>query len=160
MVSNESFINAEEDIQVLTGVKVSHSTQHRLINRYQLPEPKITKRVDSLSVDGGTIRLRTPLGQKSEWKNYKAVKIHEQVGMAFFQRNQDLLQWVNHQPLSRNINCLGDGHDGVWNIIEQISTKHQRREIKELVSQTRKIFRKSGEVIKDLRKLKIIFGKV
>ena len=31
--------------------------------------------------------------------------------------------------LSRTINCLGDGHDGVWNIVEQIRSKHQRREI-------------------------------
>jgi len=34
LVSNESFTNAEQDIKVLTGVKISHSTQHRLINNY------------------------------------------------------------------------------------------------------------------------------
>lgn len=128
-MSNESFINAEQDIKVLTGMKISRSTQHRLVNNYHLPEPKISKRLKSLSVDGGTVRLRTPLGQRSEWKNYKAVKIHEQGGMAFFQNNQSLVKWVNQQPLSRNINCLGDGHDGVWNIFEQIGTKQQRREI-------------------------------
>lgn len=49
--------------------------------------------------------------------------------MAFFQDNQSLLKWINQQPLSANISCLGDGHDGVWNIVEQIGTKHQRREI-------------------------------
>lgn len=113
LVSNESFTNAEQDLKVLTGVKVPHSTQHRLINNYHLPEPKITRRAKSLSVDGGTVRLRIELGQKSEWKNYKAIKIHEQVGMAFFQNNQSLLKWVNLQPLSQNVNCLGDGHDGV-----------------------------------------------
>ena len=129
LVSNESFINAEEDIQVLTGIKIPHTTQHRLINNYNLTEPKITKRVKSLSVDGGTVRLRTKLGHKSEWRNYKAIKIHEQVGMAFFQDNQNLLKWINQQSLSANISCLGDGHDGVWNIVEQIGTKHQRREI-------------------------------
>ena len=128
-MSNESFANAEQDIKILTGVKVPHSTQHRLINNYRLPEPKIKARVKSLSVDGGTVRLRTRLGQKSEWKNYKAVKIHQEIGMAFFQNNQSLVKWVNHQPLSRNVNCLGDGHDGVWNIVEQIGTRHQRREI-------------------------------
>ncbi len=113
----------------MTGIKISHSTQHRLVNSYQLPEPKITKRAKSLSVDGGSVRLRTPLGQKSEWKNYKAIKIHERVGMAFFQDNQGLLKWVNQQPLSRNVTCLGDGHDGVWKIVQQISTKEQRREV-------------------------------
>lgn len=129
LVGNESFVNAERDLEILTGVKVAHSTQHRLVNRYQLPEPQITKRAKSLSIDGGTVRLRTPRGKQSEWKNYKAVKIHERIGMAFFQDNESLLQWVNQQPLSQNINCLGDGHDGVGNIVEKIGTKHQRREI-------------------------------
>ena len=129
VVSNESFINAEQDIVVLTRIKISHSTQHRLINNYHLPEPKMGRRLNSLSVDGGMVRLRTRLGHKSEWKNYKAVKIHQGRGMAFFQDNQSLVKWINQQPLSQNLNCLGDGHDGVWNIVEQIGTKQQRREI-------------------------------
>ena len=49
--------------------------------------------------------------------------------MAFFQDNPGLVNWVNRQPLSRNITCLGDGHDGVWNLIEQIGQQGQRREI-------------------------------
>lgn len=129
LVSNESFVSAEKDIQILTGIKVPHTTQHRLINNYHLSEPKITKRAKSLSVDGGTVRLRTPLGQQSEWKNFKAVKVHGRMGMAFFQDNQSLLSWINQQPLSKTVDCLGDGHDGVWNIVEQIGTKDQRREI-------------------------------
>ena len=51
------------------------------------------------------------------------------MGRAFFQDNLGLLQWVNQQPLSRTITCLGDGHDGVWNLVEKISTKDQRREV-------------------------------
>ena len=31
--------------------------------------------------------------------------------------------------MSATVNCLGDGHDGVWRIVEKIGTKHQRREI-------------------------------
>lgn len=114
---------------MLTGLRIPHSTQHRLVNSYQLPEPKISKRAKSLSVDGGSVRLRTPLGQKSEWKNYKAIKIHERVGAAFFQDNQGLLKWVNKQPLSNSLTCLGDGHDGVWNIVQGISNRESRREI-------------------------------
>ena len=128
-MSNESFVNAEKDIQVLTGIKVPHTTQHRIVNSYQLPEAKITKRAKSLSVDGGTVRLRTPKGHPSEWKNYKAVKLHDRLGKAFFQDNQSLINWVNQQPLSRNLTCLGDGHDGVWNIIKQISSCEERREV-------------------------------
>jgi hypothetical protein len=116
-------------MEVLTGIKLPHSTQHRVVNSYQLPEPIITKRADSLSVDGGSVRLRTPKGQPSEWKNYKAIKVHQRAGMAFFQDHQSLLQWINQQPLSRNVTCLGDGHDGVWKIVEQIKTIDQRTEI-------------------------------
>lgn len=129
LVANESFANAQTDIETLMGIKIPHSTQHRVVNNYDLPEPKITKRAESLSVDGGTIRLRTALGEKSEWKNYKAIKIHQRAGIAFFQDNQGLLKWANRQPLSSNVNCLGDGHDGVWNIVEKIGTIEQRREI-------------------------------
>ena len=129
LVGNESFANAERDIENLTGVRIAHSTQHRLVGNYQLPEPKITKRAEALSVDGGSVRLRTPLGQKSEWKNYKALKVHERVGVAFFQDNQSLIEWINQQALSRSIACLGDGHNGIWNIIQQISSEQQRREV-------------------------------
>ena len=115
--------------EILTGIKVAHSTQHRLVNRYQLPQPKTTKRANSLSVDDKTVRLRTPQGRPCEWKNYKAVKIHDRIRMAFFQENESLLQWVNQQPLSRNVTCLGDGHDGVGNIIKQIGTSEQRTEV-------------------------------
>lgn len=122
-------MNAERDLEILTGIKVPHSTQHRLINSYELPKAKIVNRAESLSVDGGTVRLRTPLGKPSEWKNYKAIKIHNRMGMAFFQNNESLLDWIEQQPLSATVNCLGDGHDGVWRIVEKIKTKDQRREI-------------------------------
>ena len=129
LVGNESFVNAEKDLEILTGIKIPHSTQHRLVNNYQLPEPMVSKTAKSLSVDGGSVRIRTPLGQASEWRSYKAIKIHDRVGRAFFQDNQGLLEWVNQQPLSKTITCLGDGHDGVWNIVEGISTKDERREV-------------------------------
>lgn len=129
LVGNESFVNAEKDIKILTGIKIPHSTQHRLVNQYQFPEPEITHKADTVSVDGGSVRIRTPQGNKSEWKNYKAVKIHSRKGIAYFQDNKALLQWVNQQPLSKTINCLGDGHDGVWKIIDQIKPTYDKREI-------------------------------
>ena len=110
----------------MTGIKVPHSTQHRLINSYQLPEPKIIKRADSLSVDGETVRLRTSLGKPSEWKNYKAIKIHNRMGMAFFQDNKSLVDWIEQQPLRATVNCLGDEHDGVWRIVEKAPRQQAR----------------------------------
>ena len=83
-MGNESFVNAERDLEILTGVKVAHSTQHRLVNKCQLPEPKIIKRAKSLSIDGGTVRLRTPLGKQSEWKNYRQLKFTTELEWHFF----------------------------------------------------------------------------
>jgi hypothetical protein len=114
---------------MLTGIYVPHSTQHRLLERYKFPEPEATEQVKALSIDGGNVRLRTALGEESVWRNYKAVKVHGQVGAAFFQNNPDLVAWVNSQPQSEAITCLGDGHDGVWNLFNQIGTIEQRREV-------------------------------
>jgi len=36
---------------------------------------------------------------------------------------------VNEQRLAEVLVCLGDGHDGIWNIITQIGSSEQRLEI-------------------------------
>lgn len=36
---------------------------------------------------------------------------------------------MNSQRLVNPLTCLGDGHDGVWNLFEQIGTACQRQEI-------------------------------
>ena len=127
--ANESYERAAEDIQVLTGVEVSHSTQQRLVHHQTFDLPQVPQAVEEMSVDGGKVRLRTPLGERCEWKDYKAVNLHEQSVGAFFQDNGSLVNWVNAQPLSEALVCLGDGHDGIWNIYNQIGTPVQRREI-------------------------------
>jgi hypothetical protein len=45
---------------------------------------------------------------------------------------------VNTQPLENLLTCLGDGHDGVWNIVGQIATADQRQEILDWYHRTRK----------------------
>lgn len=127
--ANESYERAAEDIQVLTGVTVSHSTQQRLVHRQSFDLPQVTQAVEEMSVDGGKVRLRTPLGEHCEWKDYKAVNLHEHSVGAFFQDNPSLVNWVNAQPLADPLICLGDGHDGIWNIYDQIGTPLQRQEI-------------------------------
>jgi len=69
LVGNESFANAERDLKMLTGIYVSHSTQHRLLERYKLLPPETTEKVEALSIDGGNVRLRTHEGEESVWKN-------------------------------------------------------------------------------------------
>ena len=129
LVANESFEHAEEDIKMTTGMEVSGSSQHRLVQRHEFQEAEGKGGLEALSVDGGNVRLRTPLGQESIWQNYKAVSLHGQDCAAFFRENDLLLAWTNRQPLGRVITCVGDGHDGVWNLITQIGDSFQRREV-------------------------------
>ena len=127
--ANVSYQNASKDLKVLTGIYVSANTQQRLVHRRKFPLPKSQQEIQELSVDGGKIRLRTPDGEPCIWRDYKGIRIHEQVTEAFFQDNQTLINWVNEQPLANLITCLGDGHDGIWNIIGQIGEPTARREI-------------------------------
>lgn len=87
------------------------------------------KTPNEISIDGGKARLRTPLGQCCQWRDYKAVNLHGQGVEAFFQDNTGLVQWVKQQPLGNPLVSLGDGHDGVWNLFAEIGQKNQRREI-------------------------------
>ncbi len=127
--ANESYERAAEDLQVLTGVAVSHSTQQRLVHRQGFDLPQVTPTVEEMSLDGGKVRLRTPTGEPSEWRDYKAVNLHERCMSAFFQDNASLVNWVNAQPLATPLTCLGDGHDGIWNIYGAIGNATQRCEI-------------------------------
>ncbi len=63
------------------------------------------------------------------WRDYKAVNLHELGVAAFFQDNPALLDWVNSQQLAPIVTCLGDGHDGIWNIMAGIATVSARHEI-------------------------------
>ena len=114
---------------MLTGRRVTHSTQQRLVHRQSLSRASASESVAELSVDGGKIRLRTAPGQSCEWRDYKAIKLHQQVISASFRDNQSLTDWANQQPLADTVRCLGDGHDGVWNIVAEIGTTTQRQEI-------------------------------
>ncbi|WP_410503509.1 ISKra4 family transposase [Leptolyngbya sp. O-77] len=127
--ANESYERAAEDIEVLTGIKVSHSTQQRLVHRQIFELPQVEETVEEMSIDGGKVRLRTPEGEPSEWRDYKAVNLHESCVAAFFQDNEQLVNWVNVQSLSDPLTCIGDGHDGIWNVYTQIGNQTQRREI-------------------------------
>lgn len=127
--ANESYERAAQDITMLTGRTVSHSTQQRLVHRQPLSLTEAENQVDELSVDGGKICLRTPLGQACRWRDYKAVKLHEQVIGTSYRDNKSLIEWTNQQPLAATPTCLGDGHNGIWNIVDEIGRKEQRREI-------------------------------
>jgi hypothetical protein len=90
---------------------------------------RVNQEVEELTVDGGKVRLRTPVGQECEWRDYKAVNLDGLAVAAYFQDNKALLTWVNQQELSEIVTCLGDGHDGIWNLIANIATSQSRLEI-------------------------------
>lgn len=127
--ANVSYSNAAQDVQAYTGIKVAAKTQHRLVHRQQFLKPKLKAEVAELSIDGGKVRLRTSLGYACVWRDYKAVSIHGHATGAWFYDNSGLINWVRSQPLSPVITCIGDRHDGIWNIMAAIAPSHQRREI-------------------------------
>ena len=111
-------------------MRVSAKTQQRLVHRHQFREIACVDKVDEISLDGGKVRLRTPTkGESCIWRDYKAVCIHPQARMAWFQDNETLVDWVNHQPLENLLNCVGDGHSGIWNLIEKFNPQGNNREI-------------------------------
>ena len=113
----------------VTGHSVSHSTQRRLVHRQSLPLAPTSQPVEELSADGGRIRVRTPQGKACEWRDYKAIRLHGQSIGASYKDNRQLSECVNQQSLATPLVCLGDGHDGVWNLISEIGKPEQRREI-------------------------------
>jgi hypothetical protein len=123
-----SYERASQEVAYLTGINVSAKTQQRLVQRHPFDEPQAEVPIAELAVDGGTIRLRTPLGEPCEWRHYKAIAMDQNM-IADFRNNQALMEQVNHYCLANPVTCLGDGHDGIWNLIADIATPEQRREI-------------------------------
>lgn len=127
--ANESYQNASAEIEALTGMVVGHSTQQRLVLRQELPLPSALQGSSEISVDGGKVRLRGEPKAGSYWRDYKAVRLDGIYYAAFFDDNQSLIDYVNSQPLVNPLVCLGDGHQGVWNLVQEFGTDKQRWEI-------------------------------
>jgi hypothetical protein len=88
--ANVSYENAERDLKLLTGIAVSHSTQQRLAQRSEWPDPQASAAVETLSIDGGKVRLCTVKGEPSQWRDYKAVTLHGQPCGAWLHDNEAL----------------------------------------------------------------------
>lgn len=128
--ANESYQKAEGEIAALMGVRVSHSTLQRLVQRTEVECPTARQKVTQVSVDGGKVRLRSPTkGQPCHWLEYKSARVEGLYYGATFQANLELTDWLNTQPLCTPLVCLGDGHDGVWNVFEAVRSSAERWEI-------------------------------
>ncbi len=72
--ANESYQKAENEIEALTGMKVGHSTQQKLVLEQDWILPSAKQSVSEVSVDGGKVRLRGKPKEGSYWRDYKTVK--------------------------------------------------------------------------------------
>lgn len=125
-----SYEKVEAELEVQTGRRVSLKTQQRLVHRQTFAPLENDETISEMSLDGGMIRLRTAKGEASEWREYKALNLAEfEQGMAWFKDNDSLIACANHLTLAPTVDCLGDGHDGVWSLYHQVGTPQQRREI-------------------------------
>ena len=160
--ANQSYASAEKEIELLTGIKVAHSSQHRLVQRYEIGDGLGKGIVKQLSVDGGKVRVRGETDKETgkrgacQWRDYKAVCLEgiDKTCAAFFQDNRGCIEWCNRQTLARIVTFLGDGHDGVWNIIAHIRTCQQRREVLDWYHLIENLYRVGGS----LKRLKRIEG--
>jgi hypothetical protein len=69
---------------------------------------------------------------------------------AFFQSEQDLIDWTNSQKLLHPIYCIGDGHAGIWNLFQEIGVAEQRQEILDWYHLKENLYKAGGS----LRRLK------
>lgn len=118
---------AEPDVASLTGMRVPAKTQQRLVQGQTFALPTLEQPLEALCVDGGKVRLRTPLGAVCQWRDYKALET-VQGRVVNWHNKAQFIEWVKEQPLAQPVTCFADGHDGVWKIISQIATASARRE--------------------------------
>ena len=78
--ANVSYADAASDVAMLTGIEVSSKTQQRLVQAYDFSQPKADTAIQEACVDGGKVRLRTPLGQECVWRDYKAIATDQGTG--------------------------------------------------------------------------------
>ena len=89
-----------------------------------------------LGVDGGVFSSAdAAIALACQWRDVHCHRHRPRHGCQLSITLLNCQSWVNAQPFDNPLTCLGDGHDGVWNIVQQIATADQRREIQGLVSQ-------------------------
>jgi hypothetical protein len=145
--ANESYAHAQEDLKLLPWRDAAHSSLHRCVAHQDLNLPEPKEIVQSMSLDGGKVRLRSPqIGEPSYWRDYKAACLNEHWVGAYFQDNLSLSDWVNAQPLDNPLVCLGDGHAGIWKLFSDIATSDQRLEIWDWYHLKENLFKVGGSL--------------
>lgn len=155
--AQSSYQQAQENIKTVMGLKVGHSSLQRLVEKEELPTAHATGVVEAASIDGGKVRVRSEDTGKGEWRDYKAVSLHQGKCAAFFQAPEELQQWSEAQPLSPIFTCLGDGHDGVWKVAKGFGGQRVvvRREVLDWYHLVENLYKVGGS-IKRLERVKAL----
>jgi hypothetical protein len=125
-----SYARAAQDIAVYTGMQVSAKTQQRLVQRQPWEElaPQTPETILELSIDGGNVKLTSGAKDEPDWRQYKAVRVNRQgESRAWFQDNAALVATMQSHSMAAVVVCLGDGHDGIWNLHEAIVPNPEHR---------------------------------
>ena len=101
----------------------------------------------------GKVRLRGEPKAGSYWRDYKAIRLNSTYYGAFFDDNQSLIDYVNSQPLLNPLVCLADGHQGVWNLIEEFGTDQQRWEILDWYHLKENLYKVGGSLKRRIRSI-------
>jgi hypothetical protein len=141
----------------LTGIRIPAKTQQRLVHGQTFALPTKQEAIAQLGVDGGKVRVRTPIGEECQWRDYKVIAT-DSSKVANFQNNAQLIEWVNAQVLANPLTCLGDGHDGVWNIVAQIGNSQQRQEVLDWYHLKQNLYKVGGS-LKRLRQAEALLWK-
>lgn len=144
--ANNSYKRSEEDLELLMGITISHSTHQRLVHRQNFDGIIYTTPVEVICIDGGKARIRTPKGEPCTFNDYKAVVLEGHGIQAYFKHNDDLVDWVKKQPLSRPVSCLGDGHDGIWNLFDDIAPLEYRCDILDWYHLVENLYKVGGSI--------------
>ena len=85
--AKESYQQAEVEIEALTGVKVGHRRQQKLVveEDWELPQGK--QAICEVSMDGGKVRLGGKLQAGWYWRDYKTLRLQGIYDGAFFDNN-------------------------------------------------------------------------
>ena len=76
MCAKASYHQAEADIAMLMGIRVSAKTQERIVKWVVLPDPVSEAPVHELALDGGMVLVRTPKGAPSDWRQYHSIRVN------------------------------------------------------------------------------------
>jgi hypothetical protein len=144
--ANESFQDAAADIAALTGMRVGHSTQQRLVGRQSFSLPEVKQGLSEVSLDGGKVRLRDLPEGGTGWRDYKAVRLQGIYYGGFYQDNDSVIDYINAQRQITPLVCLGDGHAGVWKLFAQIATDAARCEILDWYHLKENLYKVGGSI--------------